>query len=488
MFTTLFEKELKAIILSPKFVATFAVCSLLILLSVFIGIQEYRASVRQYETAVQLTDQQAQEATSWWGVQNKVYRKPDAMQIFASGVNNDVGRFSSIDRRSEVKLRQSTYLDDSLFALFRFIDFTFIVQVVLSLFAILFTYDAINGEREAGTLKLALSNAVPRGKYVLAKFLGAWTGLVAPLLIPIALALLIVMVLNVPVTGVEWAKLFALIGASILYFTVFIALGLFVSAMTKRSAISFLVLLVTWVAFVLILPRAATMAAGQLISVPSLAEIESQKDRYRTDSWAKLGEQRRAAWIEHMSEMEGMEPEEAQDYLAKNRQRWEEEQQADREKMEAAIAEFQRKIGEDLQNQKDEQARLAFQLSRFAPSSSYQLAAMNLAGTNISLKQRYEESMRAYRRAFTNFAQVKQREAEKEQQEQQSQGGDAVTIRFSGAGDKPLDLTEMPQYEAPSPSFEEAISPSIIDIGLLALYSIVGFAGAFVAFLRYDVR
>ena len=133
-------------------------------------------------------------------------------------------------------------MDDSLFALFRFIDFTFIVQVVLSLFGILFTYNAINGEWEAGTLKLVLSNAIPRGQYILAKFLGAWVGLVVPLLIPIGLALLIVMVMNVPMTGVEWSKLVTLIGISVLYFTFFIMLGLLVSALPRRSTVSFLVL------------------------------------------------------------------------------------------------------------------------------------------------------------------------------------------------------------------------------------------------------
>ena len=50
MFGTLFEKELKAILLSPKFVATFGVCTILILLSVFVGIKEYGASRAQYET------------------------------------------------------------------------------------------------------------------------------------------------------------------------------------------------------------------------------------------------------------------------------------------------------------------------------------------------------------------------------------------------------------------------------------------------------
>ena len=73
-----------------------------------------------------------------------------------------------------------------------------------------------------------------------------------------------------PITGVEWSKLLAFIGVSILYFTFFIMLGLLVSAMTKRSTVSFLVLLVAWVLFVLIMPRAATMAAGQIIEVPSM--------------------------------------------------------------------------------------------------------------------------------------------------------------------------------------------------------------------------
>ena len=160
---------------------------------------------------------------------------------------------------------------------FRFIDLTFIVQVVLSLFAILFTYDAINGERESGTLKLALSNAVPRGQYVLAKFVGSWVGLTLPLMVPILIAVLLVMVVGVPMESGDWARLATLIGSSILYFTFFIAFGLLVSALTRRSSVSFLILLVAWVSLVLIVPRAATMAAGQIVTVKSVAEIESQK-------------------------------------------------------------------------------------------------------------------------------------------------------------------------------------------------------------------
>ena len=292
MFWLLVEKELKSIILSPKFAATFGICSLLMLLSLFIGIQEYRHSVSRYETAMRLTEQELRGEDSWWGIENTAYREPGAMQVFVSGVDYDIGRLSRISTWTEVKLENSAYSDDSLFAIFRFVDFTFIVQVVLSLFAILFTYDSINGERESGTLKLALSNAVPRAQYVLAKFAGSWIGLTVPILIPILLAVLTVILLRIPMLGGGWLKLATLLGVSVLYFTFFIAFGILVSALTKRSAVSFLVLLVAWVALVLIIPRAATMAAGQMVHVDSVAEVDARKDRFATDRWTAYRDER----------------------------------------------------------------------------------------------------------------------------------------------------------------------------------------------------
>lgn len=488
MFGLLVEKELKNIVLSPKFVATFGVCSLLILLSVFVGIQEYKASVAQYEVAQQLTEQQVREATNWWGVNNTAYRAPDPLMIFASGVNYDVGRLSNISTWTEVKLEQSTYMNDTIFAIFRFIDFAFIVQVVLSLFAILFTYDAINGERESGTLKLTFANAVPRGQYVLSKFVGSWLGLTIPLLIPILIAVLLVMVMGVPMEGVHWSRLGAFIGVSVLYFTFFIAFGLLVSALTKRSSVSFLVLLVAWVILVLIVPRAATMAAGQLVPVPSVAEIESQKDRFRTDRWDQHREEMSDFW-EARQPPEGLSEEEQRAYRQERMDQWMQEMDELRQVVQADIAENERKVNEDLRNKKAVQEELAFTLSRLSPASAYQLAVMNLAGTNTAMKSRYEDSMQAYKTIFTDFVEDKRAEEQAEQRRQaRNNSGGGVRIRFSGSNDEPIDVSEMPRYEAPEQSLSNALAPSIIDFGLLAFFSIAAFAGAFLAFVRYDVR
>ena len=481
MFSVLFEKELKSIVLSPKFVATFGVCSLLIILSIFVGIQEYNNEVDQYNTAIQLSEQQMRGETSWWGIDNVVFRKPSVMQVFVSGVNNDIGRSAQISTWVEPKLENSNYSDDTLFAVFRFVDLTFIFQVVLSLFAILFTYNAINGERESGTLKLALSNAVPRAQYVLAKFAGSWVGLSIPLVIPLLIGLLMVIIFGIPMEGGDWGRVLTLIGSSILYFTFFIAFGLLVSALTKRSAVSFLILLVAWVALVLIIPRAATMTAGQIAPVTSVAEIESQKDRYRTDRWRSFGETRRDLWEERNATMSGMTQDERNDYMAANRQTWQEEETAARDATLEEINEFSRKLDEDLRNQKEEQERLAFTLSRFSPASAYKLTAMNLAETSTSLKSRYEDAMKDYRTTFTQFVDAKREEDRRRNEGRRGPGG-------GNNDEEPLDLAELPRFEAPEESFNEAFAPTIIDLGILSVFSLVAFGGAFLSFMRYDVR
>ena len=177
MLWSLIQKELKAIILSPKFTATFAVCSILMLLSVYIGINEYKANVKQYDTTRNLVEQDRQDKTNWFQVRDVALRKPDPMQIFSAGLNNDIGRWSSIDSHDPIELKGSNYSNDPIYAVFRFIDFTFIVQVVLSLFAILFTYDAINGEREGGTLQLVFLQCGTTGKIYFCQMPGIMAGI-----------------------------------------------------------------------------------------------------------------------------------------------------------------------------------------------------------------------------------------------------------------------------------------------------------------------
>lgn len=488
MISLLIQKELKNILLSPKFTATFLVCSLLILISVFIGINEYDNAVRQFDTNQLIAQQDIAQSSSWHQVRNIVHREPTPMQIFVSGLHFDVGRLSGISSFSDVKLTRSPYSDETLFAIFRFIDFAFIVQVVLSLFAILFTYDAINGERENGTLKLAFANSVSRASYLISKFIGIWLGLIIPLLIPILIGLLLVLLFKVPVTGSEWLSILGLIGLSVLYITLFIGVGILVSALTRKSSLSFLLLLVIWIGGVLILPRIGVMAAGQIVEIEPIAQTEAKQEAYQQARWTQYSEQLSEVWQQREQEMEGLSEDERRNYRDEKEWEWLEIDDMLRKEVQTDIVDNNRKLLEDVQNKKVVQQQLAFNLARLSPVSSYRLAAMNISGTDIGMKSRYEESMRTYKDTFVAHAQRKQEESgESGGFRIEVDSNEGVKIDF-GRNDQTLDTSDLPRYNAPLVLASNTFGNSILDFGLLGIFIILSFGGSFLAFVRYDMR
>jgi len=485
MYRSLIHKELRAIILSPKFTHTFIICSLLLLLSTFIGIQEYRQSVSQYDTAVKLAEQRLNEQSSWHAIRDRVYRKPDPMQVFVSGLSYDIGRWSDIGEMSTTKLKNSTYSDDPIFAVFRFLDFTFIVQIIFSLFAILFTYDAICGEREQGTLRLVFSNAVPRTTYILSKCIGSWLGLVVPLMIPILLSFLMVSIYGIPIS---WAKIGLMNLLSLLYISLFIVLGVFVSSLTKRSSVSFLFSLVLWIAFVLIIPRAGVLAASQFVNVPRLAEVEGMRDGYAKNAWAQYAKDTESRWND-FNRSQGNDN--AEDDSEINEEAlWARMMFEDsaRKVVQQDIEAYESQLMADWNRSKRVQQKLGFTLSRFSPASSFQLAASTLASADIDMKSRYEQAMNTYRRDFNSFIEDKQAESGQV-------GGVMITIdsekgmSIGGSRDNAgLDLTGRPEFVHPDHRLGDIVSSVVVDMGLLAFGILLLFSGVYARFMRYDLR
>jgi len=491
MLLTLIERELRAILGSPKFWATFAACSLLLVLSTVIGLREHDDALARHEAFEQLTDQQMREATGWLAMRTAVHRPPAPLQVLVAGTDYDVGRRSGVSIMEPVKLNGSVYSDDPLFAVFRFLDFAFIVQVVLSLFALLFTHDAVSGEREAGTLRLVFSHPVPRSTFLAAKLVGTWLALVIPLSIPVLVSLLLVVMHGVPLDGDDWSALVALGAASLLYFTFFLVFGLLASVVSRRSSVSFLLCLVTWVTLVLVVPRAAVMVAGQAVAVPSAAEVDGQLEAFSKQRWATHLTDMQDLMRERARATEGMAPEERQAYEDDHMWDWMEEGDKKRKAAQDDIDAHSRALQEDLRNREAAQERLALELARVSPAGAFQLAALRLAGTDQGLKQRWLDALDAYRQVFKAHVQKKQEESE---------GGARVgAISFSwnsdsgvkittGRGAGQLDLSGLPRFQPPGRELAAALAASAVDLGLLATASLVAFLLAFVAFLRADVR
>ena len=155
------------------------------------------------------------------------------------------------------------------------VDWGFIVGYVLSLIALLFTFDAIAGERESGTLRLMLANAIPRHTVLLGKFLGAFLSILIPFSIAVLMNLLVLSTSrSVHLTAGEWERLGIIFLIALLYTSIFLALGLLVSARVQRSAVSLVILLLAWVTFVVFMPSTPRLYCRWIFSTDVHRRIE----------------------------------------------------------------------------------------------------------------------------------------------------------------------------------------------------------------------
>ena len=98
--------------------------------------------------------------------------------------------------------------------------------------------------------------------------------------------------MGIPMTPDDWQRLGLIFVTGYLYLGVFLALSVFISALTEHSSSSFLLLLVVWIIGVLIVPRTAVLISGRTVDVPTLDEINYEKNKLsnqlRRDDEAKM--------------------------------------------------------------------------------------------------------------------------------------------------------------------------------------------------------
>ncbi len=469
MLRDVITKEIQDTIMSPRFVFTFLLCTILVLLSVYTGINNYLADQKEYSAAIALNKKNLESQSNYFALGQfgvKINKKPQVLSTVVTGVEEAVGRVANVNIAYDPSLVESKYSSNPVFAVFGALDLSFIVKIVLSLFAILFTYDAIVGEKERGTLKLALSNRIPRDTLILGKAIGGFISLLIPLIIPLVLGMLVLMIYpNVSLSGGDWGRIGLICMMFLLYLSVFFTLGLFISTRTSRSSTSFLILLFIWVTFVTIIPKAAVMTAAQVKRIPSVHEITAQKDAFLQEI------QKEAMTTQRQYFKDNPRPEEEAKKAQWNEEvkKWLEEFQ---QGLLAKIDEKNAAIERDYQVKLRGQQRLAINLSRISPASALMFSCMSLARTGISEHERFLNSIKTYKPIFSKWISAKM-----------------MRTLNMGDGEQPKpELDDMPQMDFMAERLGDSFKRILPDLILMIFLIILFFVGAYVSFLRYDVR
>ena len=263
MLTVLIRRELLDNLMTFRFAVAVLIMLLLVVANTAVLIKDYERRLAAYNTAIKTEDRRLQDSKTYSSGRYSVARPPNPLSIFNVGLDKRLGNEIWISHGFVPTLWDTgTYkLTNPLLNLFTSIDIVFIFEVVLSLIALIFAYDAIAGERERGTLRLVVTHPVRRGQILLAKYLSAMLCLLVPLLMSLLLAVILLTTSTVVSLSMsDFLRIGGIILSSIVYLSVFYLIGMLISAVTRRTGTALMLAMFVWGFWVLVYPNAVLAA------------------------------------------------------------------------------------------------------------------------------------------------------------------------------------------------------------------------------------
>ena len=482
MLMTLIQKEVMHHILSVRFVALLLMCALLIPLTLSINYRRYSQNVTDYQESVKRTRTEAEENPPNASDPNvevsKFFLKPTPLSVFANGIEEALPTYLGMTRNG-VRQGSAGVSQASVAYALGNLDFLFIVGTVFSLLALLFTFDAVAGEKEAGTLRINLSNPLPRDVFLWSKLIGGYIVFVVPFLVSFLLGLLLIVWQGFPLGERTVAlPVLGLMLVSLLYIAVFFAIGVVISTYLDNSKTALIVAFTFWVFAVLIAPRGAFVVAKLVSPTRTQQTVYMEKTAIRNnltkDKEEKLGKKMALAFANNEGSMSlNLGDPETQKKMDKLRGPIDEQ-------FRLAFQNQAGKIDRDYQREKDRQEQIGEMLSRIAPTSSLTYFAMNLTQTGTLKRDTYFQTGERYYDQLDEsyFSGI---------------SGDVLAQFMQLARQSEHDSSESETEKIPppptltEPALSDTLGRSAVDVFLLGFFALVFTVVAFLKFFRSDI-
>ena len=258
MLITLIRRELLDNFMTFRFAAAMFITLLLVVANTAVLIKDYEQRLASYNTAVKTHRQQLRETKTYSAGDIVVDRPPNPLSIFNVGLDKRLGNRIWIYHAIVPTLWDAgvSGSDNPFLNIFNSIDIVFIFEVVLSLMALIFAYDALAGERERGTLRLVLTHPVSRGNILIAKYIGAMLCLLMPLILSLLLSLILLTTTASFSLGTpDFLRIGGIVVSSLSYLSVFYLIGLLISAAVRRTSTALMLSMFVWGFWVFVYPN-----------------------------------------------------------------------------------------------------------------------------------------------------------------------------------------------------------------------------------------
>ena len=466
MLITMIQKEIMHHLLSVRFVALLVMCLLLVPLTLSTNYRNYQQNLVDYQEAVKLAN--IEETTMNPGLPldpelevSKLILKPPALSVFANGLADALPSYLGMTRNG---ITQGTpALVSSLSYLLGHLDFLFVVGTVFSLLALLFTFDAVAGEREAGTLRITLANSLPRDLFLWSKLIGGYVVFIVPFLVSLLFGLLMLVWQGFPLGEPEiFPRVLGLTLISLLYIGVFFAIGTVISTYLDNSKTALIVAFTIWVFAVLITPRIGFLAAKFIAPAQTSQSVYMEKASMRDDFNAALKEEQ-GKMIREIPPNEKGHIHISGELSKKITERMKPLEAEYRSKFQNQA----NKLDRDYKRETERQEQLGQMLSRITPTSSLIYITTNLTQTGKAKRSTYfQAGDRYYEMLYTDLF-------------------SKIIDYTHSRQDYPVPITQPPSLEITP--LGETLRQSAVDVLLLCFFAVVLTTVAFLKFFRSDI-
>lgn len=515
------KKELLLNLMTFKFAVGTILCVVLMTVFMPVLVKDYQQRLKDYSANVARNEAKLRKVKVYKNITPTVYKPPAVLSVFSEGLEKRLGNSARIEFESVPEINMALSEDNPFLSIFPAMDVSLIFKIVVSILALLVAYDTISGEREQGTLKLVMSNSLPRYQVLLGKLLAGLVTLVVPITMAFIIGVLILEFSpTVDLAESTWARIGQIYVTSLVFISAMYNFGILFSCLTKKSAISLMLVLLSWVIFVLIIPNASIRLATQIRPLESREVVDGRIMSIREQFANEHGELIHNLWNVHKMNYgtrvvsggtgafgRGYAKMISKSYLEERLKR-----QAFSLKMRYADQVW--KVELDYLSSLLNQKRFANNLSRVSPISLYGNVIASISGSDLASFQYFIDRAETYRnqvieyirRKTDNFASASTITACSEEDMVECERRYAQYKHAKNEDDKKkahnawrkwadkkikdqpsLDLQDLPRFIY-RPAVLVALQRAILDLGLLIFIDVLFFVLSFVAFVRYDVR
>ena len=504
---------------SLRFALTALILTALMVTNAVVHLQSHPDKVRRYSENVTADQNKLQSRTELYELlkegPGRLYKRPSALTFIADGGDAFLPRSGTTNWGSWSRTAGSSGNIRSIWSLdyptanpnarnlrpkATKIDWVFIITYLLSFIPLLFTFDALSGERERGTLRLCLANPISRPALLVGKFLGTLITVLIPFVFAVLLNLAVISLDSWTQLGAaDWGRLGMIMLIASGYTSIFIAVGLMVSASTRDSRVSLVVLLIVWVALVVFMPSTLGTLATKWMSPVQTAHQRkmarsSALEQINEDFDERMRNKREAqspaaSLLNELEELWKTSPEEAEKLAKENEaelrlamaqlasQKAGPEELRIRAELVNRDVEVRERLNREHLSAQLAQVQRARMVTRFSPAAIVQYALQSMTGTGLNRHLQFLKGVDIHIKQFRNFITETDR-------------ADTESLHIIGVPEgmskKPISPQALPRFEDKI-TFNDTFNAAIVDMLLLVLLLGVFLSGAFLVFIRSDV-